>query len=95
MLPFTVPVVMMRVSDKRASMSNPAVGPAMSIGFRSRPNEVSWHFCENCLDWPNPPDPFEEWGGPLPEGSEICATCLELRNTGNCRLRAAAAGFTR
>ncbi len=94
-LPFTVPVVMTRVSDKRAAMSNPAVRPAMSIGFRSRPDEVFWHFCENCPGWPSPPDPFEEWGGPLPAGSEICATCLELRKTGNCRIRAAESGFTR
>ena len=86
---------MTRVTDRRAAVSYPAVRPAMSIGFRSGPDEVFWHFCENCAEWPNPPDPFEEWGGPLPEGSEICAACLELRETGNCRLRAAASGFTR
>ncbi len=90
-----MPVVMTRVSDKRAAMSNPAVRPAMSIGFRSLPNEVFWHFCENCPEWPSPPGAFEERGGPLPEGSEICATCLELRKTGNCRIRASESGVTR
>ena len=76
-------------------MSNPAVSPAITIGFRSRPDQTAWHFCENCAEWPDAPDPFEQWSGPLPAGSEICPQCLELRKTGNCRLRAAAAGFTR
>ena len=76
-------------------MSNPAVRAALSIGFRSRPDEVSWHFCENCRGWPDAPDPFEEWSGRLPAGSEICVKCLELRKTGNCRLRTSEAGFIR
>ncbi len=76
-------------------MSNAVARPAMAIGFRSRPDEASWHFCENCADWPDAPEPFEEWSGPLPAGSEICASCLELRKAGNCRLRPASSGFTR
>ncbi len=95
MLPFTAPVVTTRVSDRRAAMSNPAVRAAISIGFRSRPDEAAWHFCENCLGWPDAPHPFEEWSGPLPAGSEICVKCLELRKVGNCRLRAAESGFLR
>ena len=76
-------------------MSNSAVRPAISIGFRSGADEVSWHFCENCPGWPDAPAPFEEWSGPLPAGSEICVKCLELRKIGNCRLRASEFGFSR
>jgi len=76
-------------------MSNAVARPAMAIGFRSRPDEASWHFCENCTDWPDAPEPFEEWSGPLPAGSEICAACLDLRKTGNCRLRPGSSGFSR
>ena len=76
-------------------MSNPAVRAAISIGFRSRPDEAAWHFCENCLGWPDAPHPFEEWSGPLPAGSEICVKCLELRKVGNCRLRTSESGFIR
>jgi len=75
-------------------MSNAAASPAMSIGFRCRSGEAAWHFCENCSAWPNAPEAFEERGGPLAAGSEICQECLGLRSSGNCRLRAAASGFS-
>lgn len=74
-------------------MSNAAARPAVSIGFRSRPDEATWHFCENCEGWPDAPEPFDEKASPLPAGSEVCAACLELRQTGNCRLRASS-GFS-
>jgi hypothetical protein len=75
-------------------MSEAATRPAISIGFRTRPDESSWHFCENCPSWPDAPETFEERGGPLPAGSEICPQCMALRQGGNCRLRAAS-GFSR
>lgn len=74
-------------------MSNPAAQPAISIGFRVKPGETAWHFCENCPRWPDAPDEFEERGGPLPAGSEVCPECLSLRASGNCRLRAVS-GFS-
>ena len=76
-------------------MSNAATRPAISIAFRSRPDRALWHFCENCSDWPDAPEAFDEWSGPLPAGSEICPACLQLRSAGNCRLRAATSGFSR
>ena len=76
-------------------MANPTVRPALSIGFRCRTDEAVWHFCENCQRWPDAPEPFEQWSGPLPAGSELCPECLELRKQGNCRLRAGTDGFSR
>ena len=75
-------------------MSNLVARPAISIGFRRKSDAAHWHFCENCSGWPDAPEPFEERGGPLEAGSEVCPECLELRGTGNCRLRAAASGFS-
>jgi hypothetical protein len=88
-LPLAAPV---RV--RRVVVAETAARPALSIGFRCRPDDKIWHFCENCTSWPDAPEPFEEWGGPLPQGSSICEQCLELRKGGNCRLRAAS-GFSR
>ncbi len=76
-------------------MSSAATKPAVSIGFRSRPEDALWHFCENCPQWPDAPEPFEEHSGLLPAGSEVCQQCLGLRKTGNCRLRAGVSGFSR
>ena len=48
-------------------------------------------------DSTQPHDPFGDWVTVrnLPAGSEVCAQCLGLRKTGNCRLRAGVSGFSR
>lgn len=71
-----------------------ASAAAAAVVFRRRPDGSGWHFCENCSTWPDTPEKFEEsTDGPGPDAG-YCAECLELRKTGNCRLRIGGAGFS-
>ena len=50
--------------------------------YRRAAGTSTWHFCQNCPDWPL--GDHEDVPPPIPPGGVECATCTSLRDEGDC-----------
>jgi len=54
-----------------------------TIAYRRRNESNTWHWCENCSNWPTTPRTYVERRDE-PKSRELCEECSGLQNKGNC-----------
>jgi hypothetical protein len=65
--------------------------PPERARFRRRHGDSTWHFCQNCPDWPvgdvDEAPPVGAYGAdkpPRPPDGNVCGACEELRESRGC-----------
>jgi hypothetical protein len=53
------------------------------MAYRRRNESNTWHWCENCNNWPTTPRTYVERRDE-PKSRELCEECSALQNKGNC-----------
>lgn len=53
------------------------------MAYRKKKGSDTWHWCQNCSNWPAQPGTYDEQYS-KPASGELCDQCLAKEKAGTC-----------